>query len=365
MDMRRANFPPEGKATATLHQNSFTRRTPSAHGHFRLAIALVAFFLFAASSEAETPRNLRLLIVVGESGTEAYESSFDQQVSAWKKLGKEAGVETTLIGKDDAGAGASDRDRLRSELETISAQVETQLWLILIGHGTYDGRATKFNLRGDDITPDDLKGWLNGLHQEIILIHTGSASGAFIKPLSGKNRILITATKSADEYWATRFGSRFVEALRPGSAGADQDQDSQVSLLEAWLHAAKSVSISYDEDGRIATEHSLLDDNGDGVGSRSETFTQLKPADRANESTPDGRRAHQTVLLLSPEEAKLTDQQRSQRDEIETQVEALNETRETLPPEQFYSEIERLLLQLAAIYQQTSTDPATKALPSK
>ena len=41
----------------------------------------------------------------------------------------------------------------------------------------------------------------------------------------------------------------------------------QVSVLEAWQHAAQTVEASYKEQGRLATEHAALDDLGDGKAS--------------------------------------------------------------------------------------------------
>lgn len=352
MDMKCTTHLQEGQAPAEPILKGLAQRTPATPIHIGLAILLACLSILPLHSQTLPQRDLQLLIVVGESGTGEYQSSFEQQTQDWRNLARDAQVEATVIGGgDEVGKNAaSDREQLRALFETLTKKTATALWVILIGHGTFDGRETKFNLRGDDVTPDDFQAWLAPLKQEVVLIHTGSASGAFIKPLAGKNRLIITATKSADEFWATRFGTHFVRALRPDTPGADQD--GQVSLLEAWLHTAKQIAISYDEEGRIATEHSLLEDNGDGIGARSESFNQLKPAAKAKESAfePEGNRAHQLVLLLSPEEARLTEAQRRQRDTLESQIDSLNAERETLEPEKFYGRLEPLLLQLARLY---------------
>ncbi len=50
-----------------------------------------------------------------------------------------------------------------------------------------------------------------------------------------------------------------------GAIVADLDKDGQVSLLEAFLIASRRTLEFYKVEGRIATEHALIDDNGDGL----------------------------------------------------------------------------------------------------
>jgi len=49
---------------------------------------------------------------------------------------------------------------------------------------------------------------------------------------------------------------------------ADLDKDGQVSLLEAFLTASRQASEFYKINGRLVTEHALLDDNGDSFGTQ-------------------------------------------------------------------------------------------------
>ncbi len=312
------------------------------------ALSLSMWLSPPVSANDAVDRKMELIVAVGEPGEKTYETSFLSQVKGWRTLGKKAGIECVAIGLDDPQDDKSDRSRLLEHVSKLSTRPDTPLCLVLIGHGTHDGRDAKFNLRGPDLTPSDLASAMAPLKQEVAVIHTGSASGIFVKALSKPNRIIITATKSADEIWATRFGDTFVEALDDADSGADQDR--QVSLLEAWLHSAASVSRSYEEDGRLATEHSVLDDNGDGVGTRSEAFDGLKLAQPPKEGTPDGSRARQWVLLLGNEEAKLSDDQRSRRNALERQLEALTSRQSNLPEQSYYTQLEDLLLRIAAIY---------------
>lgn len=281
-------------------------------------------------------RNLDVVIVRGADGEEEYGKKFTTQVEAWKAACAKGEVPVEVI------AGSETTAKLEKHL--ASAKADRSLWLVLIGHGTFDGREAMFNAEGPDFDAKQLAGWLAPLKQEIAVIHCASSSGGFVRPLSGKGRVIITSTKGPDEVFYARFGEYFAEAIG-GLAEADLDQDKQVSLLEAFRHASKAVATFYENDGRLATEHALLEDNGDGVPTRREVL-EAPPA----EAKLDGERAAQLVLVLSDEEKKLTDDQRTKRDALEGQIKKLREQRSTLADEAYYSQLEKLLRELAVVY---------------
>jgi hypothetical protein len=101
--------------------------------------------------------------------------------------------------------------------------------------------------------------------QLVAIVNTTSSSGPFVSALSGPNRIVVTATKTAQERNETQFGGFFVEALR--AEGSDLDKDGRISLLEAFQYASREVERYYQERNLLATEHAQLDDDGDGTGS--------------------------------------------------------------------------------------------------
>ncbi len=291
-------------------------------------------------------RDVEVLLVVGAPGTEEYGQRFEKQVAAWKGACEKAAVPVSVIGKDDKDAAA-----LETALKKAAAKPAGQLWLVLIGHGTYDGREAKFNLRGPDVTAKQLAEWLKPVQRELVVIHTASASAGFMAPLAGKNRVLISATNSADEIYYARFGEFFAPAIA-GQAEADLDQDKQVSVLEAFLFASKKSAEFYEKEERLATEHSLIEDNGDGVGTRAEMFEGVK----AKEAKADGARSSQIALVLSDEEMKLSDAQRVKRDELERKLETLKAKRAELKEAAYYSELEALLRGLAAVYRDTRSE---------
>jgi hypothetical protein len=303
--------------------------------------------LFACALQA-APRPLDVVIVLGAPGTEEFGKKFQTQVEAWKTAAANGGVPVEII------SGIETTAKLEQRL--AAAKPERSLWLVLIGHGTFDGREAMFSAEGPDFNVKQLAGWLKPLKQEVAIIHTASASGGFLKALSGKKRIVITSTKGPDEVFYARFGEYFAAAIG-GLAEADLDQDKQVSLLEAFRHASKAVATFYQNEGRLATEHALLEDNGDGIGTRSEVFdadAAIPPG-----TAIDGERAAQLVLVLSAAEQQLTDAQRSTRDGLESELKALKGQRTKLKEDDYYTKLESLLRKLGEVY--GSSRPATKS----
>lgn len=286
-------------------------------------------------------RDLDVVLVQGASGTEEFGKKFQTQVEAWKTACAKGDAQVEVIN------GPETTTKLEKRLK--DADPKKALWLVLIGHGTFDGRDAKFSAEGPDFDAKQLGIWLAPLKQEVVVIHNASASGGFMRPLAAKNRVIITSTKSPDEVFYARFGEHFAEAIG-GLPEADLDQDRQVSLLEAFVHASKGAATFYENEGRLATEHALIDDNGDAMGTRHEA---LQPdAKAATGVKADGERAAQLVLVLSDEEKKLTDSQRTKRDSLEIALKKLKEQREKtkMTDDVYYTELEKLLRELGEVY---------------
>lgn len=308
-------------------------------------LALLAL-LIAAVAVAQPARELELILVQGAAGTEAYAPVFERQATLWQEAAAKAGATLTRLGQ---GEEAEDLPALETALQKAVQPDRGQLWLVFLGHGTYDGREAKFNLRGPDLTPAWLAERLKPLRRELVLVHTGSASGGFLKPLAGPQRTIVTATKGGDEMFYARFGEHFAPAIA-GLPEADLDQDQQVSVLEAFLHASRRAAEFYQQEERIATEHALLEDNSDGVGTRAEVFEGTQPKAAPEGAAVDGARAGQLVLVLSEAEARLSEAQRARRDSLERRLEALKAERADKGDEAFFGALEPLLRELAEIY---------------
>lgn len=301
--------------------------------------------LMAVTSPPQT-----VLVVAGAPGESDYATTFTQSVGFWRQACEKAGARFITIGTEPNGP-ACDRDLLQRTLANEANQPDAPLWLVLVGHGTYDGQTAKFNLRGPDLAAEDLTGWLKPMTRPVAIIDTASSSAPFLKALSAANRIVVTATKSGFEQNYARLGRYLAEAIIDPQA--DLDKDGQTSLLEAFLIASDRVTQFYSAAGRLVTEHALLDDNGDGLGTGSDWFRGVRPVKRASDGAAmDGYRAHQLCLLYSPAEAQMPAGLRAQRDRLELEVMALRDNREKLSEDEYLSQLEPLLVEIAKIYQQ-------------
>jgi hypothetical protein len=164
--------------------------------------------------------------------------------------------------------GRSTKENVEKHIVELSAHAErgANVVIFLIGHGSYQGDVAKFNLPGADMSAEDFAAPLSRFeNQQLVFVNTASASGDFIPALSGPGRVVVAATKSSFERNETVFCEYLVRAFAEDVA--DVDKDGRVSLLEAVSYAMQEVNRFYESQSRLLTEHAVLDDNGDGVGS--------------------------------------------------------------------------------------------------
>jgi len=302
------------------------------------------------SQPQDTQSRQVVIVVVSAAGTPEYAAQFATWAKLWEQACVKSNATFMAVGLDESGS-SSDLARIQQILADQSGETSAALWLVLIGHGTFDGRTAKFNLRGPDLSAKDLAEWLKPLHRPIAMIDTASASAPFLKELSSPGRIIVTATKSGFEQNFARFGQYFAEAIIDPKA--DLDKDGQTSVLEAFLSASHAVGQFYAAAGRLATEHALLDDNGDGLGTPAEWFRGIRPVQRARDGAAlDGYRAHQLHLLPSPAEAAMPPEVRTKRDQLELQVMELRDTKAKSSEEEYFSKLEPLLREIAQVYAQ-------------
>lgn len=296
-----------------------------------------------------------VIVVVGAAGTEEFGEQFAEWANRIPPVAVRAKARLDLIGLSET-KGESDRDRLKTLLDAAAKDADNDLWLILIGHGTFDGRFAKFNLRGPDVSAAELADWLEPVTRPLALVNCSSASGAFLKPLAGPQRVIVTATKNGMEQNFCRFGDFFTRSL--AAPDADLDEDEQTSLLEAFLKASKDTLGFYENEGKLATEHALLDDNGDGLGTRPDFFRGVRAVKKAQGGQGvDGRRAHQFHLVRSAFEAGLPVEVRRERDRLELAVERHRNRKSRMPEQLYYSELEKLMVALAKLYEGVEAKP--------
>jgi len=292
-----------------------------------------------------------LLIISGIGGIEAYRELFARRTMQLYESAIAAGIDAgniTLLSETPLADTPrphrlSDKLTILKALQEIGARVQSgdRVFVILIGHGNPRGDGAAFNLPGPDISAAELAAALAGLDDQlVVIVNTASASGPFINALSGDQRIVITATSSGREYYATLFGDYFVAAF--DEAGADTDKDERVSMLEAFVFARRETQREYDKEKQLSTEHALLDDNGDGEGSRD-----------PGELEADGALASRVYLQQPPTlalgaSAQLVEMMQRKQD-LEQSISDLKRQREQLPREDYYNRLEALLVDLALL----------------
>ena len=300
-------------------------------------LALVVASSLAGTAAAEQSH---LVIVVGLGGEKKYADAFHQMAvsmvgAAEKKLGLDPANIVYLGDKpaDPALAvyrGRSTRESVRRTFTDLSRRAAPGdlVFILLIGHGSSQSGESRFNLAGPDMSASDFAPLLAGLAgQTVVFVNTASASGDFVKALSGKDRTIVTATKSALERNQTVFARHFVAAFTED--GADADKDQRVSLLEAFEYARREVQRFYEEDRRLLTEHAVLEDNADGAVART-VFLGTGGEDAAAAET-------------DPALAALQRERRA----VERSLDALRTRKGTTAPAEYEKELERLLLELA------------------
>jgi hypothetical protein len=319
-------------------------------------ILIGLLFLFGTVSypqitELENQQYPVVIVVVGAAGTPEYAEKFTQWAALWEKACKKGKANYVSIGLDET-ENSSDHTRLQEILKNQGKQSPAALWLVLIGHGTFDGRTAKFNLRGPDVSADELLEWLKPFLRPVAVINTASSSAPFLSRLSAEQRVIITATKSGFEQNFARFGKYLADSI--DNPKADLDKDGQTSLLEAFLTASSRVDEFYSSAGRLITEHALLDDNGDGLGTRADWFRGIRPIQKAHDNASlDGYRAHQFYLVCSEDEMKIAPNLRAQRDKLELEVIKLRDSKDDFSEDEYYSKLEVLLYEIAQIYEQS------------
>lgn len=297
-----------------------------------------------------------ILLIVGAPGSERFAAVFGEARQLIEAAAISAPAPVNVI-QDDLTDGTPPRQQIFDVLKEMKPDGLLPLWIILTGHGTFDGVDAKFNLRGEDITSKEFKEALQRFTRPVVLVLGFSASAPFLTDLAGPDRIILSATKSGYEMNYSHFARYFAEALLDPDADADRDE--QNSLLETFVFAAKQVRDFYESENRLLTENALIDDNGDGRGTPAEWFNGVFTSSEAEDGTEvDGLRAHQLVLIPNEIERQLSLEDRQLRNDLEKELRLLRKNKDQTPPESYRRQLEQIFRQIARIYYpEKSQDP--------
>ncbi len=302
-----------------------------------------------AQEPAPSPARQQLIVIIGAPGTDEYRTTFETWATRWKVAAARADASCTVIGETDHSA--YDLENLMSAIAaSVAFEMTEPLWIVFIGHGTFDGRTASLNLNGPDISAQKIAEILRPAKRPIAFIACASCSSPFINALSAPGRVVISATKEDNQLQYSRFGDAMSQAI--GGLDADIDRDGQTSLVEAWLFASRRTTEFYSTEGRLATEHALLDDNSDGKGTRAEVYeTDRLKTNIDNTDQLDGLLAARWHLIRSNEERRLTSEQRQTRDDLEQQLEELRRRKDKLSEAEYLLQLEAVLVPLAQLYE--------------
>lgn len=309
-----------------------------------LASAIGAVLLMPAPAVAQTGQRFALL-VEGAPGDQPHAelqrrllASLEARFRDDYKLDKDHLV--VLASTPQAGEGKSTAVEVRSALARLTPQVHPldTLFVMLIGHGSWDGTDAKFNLIGPDLTATEWAALVSPTAGRIVFVNSTPASSPFLKALAGPNRVVITATDQPGQKFDTVFADAFVQAL--GAPTADLDKDNRISMWEAFAFASRTVRQTYEQKGLMQPEHAVLDDDGDGAGRQAPgdgkdgTLSSLTFIDAATASRPADPELQQMV---------------QRQEQLLLQLDALKKRKAQMKPEEYQPAWEALIIDLATV----------------
>lgn len=310
-----------------------------------LAIALAGILMLAGGRVFAADRYA--LIVTGASGGAQYAEKYDEWRNAFVQLlqgplGYREDHVLLLAEEEFAGAKKATRENVRAAVADIRqhAVKDDVVLIVLVGHGSgSDGPDAKFNLVGPDLSAREWAELLRPIPSRLVFINAASGSFPFLEQLSAQNRIVITANDSAAQTFETVMPPFLLAAYQ--DQAADLDKNGKTSIWEAFTFISAKVRGYFEQRAQLATEHPMIDDDGDGVGRL------------LDEQGPDGILARTTYLRSDAIADDAANPQRTtmlrRRAELEQQLEELRARKESMPLDDYEDAIEKVLLEIARI----------------
>lgn len=269
-----------------------------------------------------------VIIVSGLGGEAEFQESFDEQAqqiqAAALSLGLDEGQVQLL-----QGANAS-KENILSAITNLNTDSDDLLQLHIIGHGSFDGSEYKFNIPGPDITDGELANALNTESAKQMVAIMTSASGAAMESLQADNRLVITATRTGLQKNVSVFSRFWAEGA--DRSNADLNKNEIVSIAELYDYTLERVTDYYESENLIASEASLIEgqDNID-----ADLFSLARIGQLANTSV-----SGEVEVLLA------------ERTEVEVKLSELSERRQSLTEDEYFGELQNLMLELGLLQQQ-------------
>ena len=310
----------------------------------RLARVVAAALALCSVPALADAQDRSAVLVFGAPGGETYAATYgkweDALVQSLQgRLAFAPDRITVLSGRSGDPSLRSTKENVRRVFARLrSGSRDDVVLVVLIGHGTLDAGTAKFNLVGPDLDAAQWAGLIEPLPGRVVFVNATGASFPFLEQVSGRNRIVVTATDSTAQRFDTVFPDLFVKAME--DPATDQDRNGRLSLYEVFAATSAAVRQYYEQRGQLATERALLDDNGDRIGREVGAPGQ------------DGALARTTYLdrdpvtaTTDPEVAALLSRQRA----LEEQAEALKQRKPSMPAAVWDAQFEKLMIELARV----------------
>jgi len=313
----------------------------------RLVAALGAGLCVLLGASAASAGERYALVVTGASGGPQYAEKYDEWRASFVQLlqgplGYPEDHVLVLAEEAFAGAQTATREHVRTAVSELRARAtkDDVVLVVLVGHGSgADAGEAKFNLVGPDLSAREWADLLKPVQGRLVFIDAASGSFPFIQELSGRNHVVITANDSAAQAYETVLPQFLLESLK--DASADLDKNGRTSAWEAFVFMSARVGAWFEQRSQLATEHPMLDDDGDGVGRL------------VDDQGPDGVLARVTYLQAEPAitggGSPETTAMRRRKAELATALEELRARKDAMPPDEYENALETLLLELARI----------------
>jgi hypothetical protein len=187
-----------------------------------------------------------------------------------------------------------------------------------------------------------------------LIVDMTTSSGGSIPILEKSKRVVIAATKTGTEKSSVVIFPRYwIEAQQ--DASADSDKNDSISALEAFRYAQTKVAKFFETQNRLATEHSVIEDEGKGEGVKD-------PGPDNGEGLAAGRfvlvhMGSSAAVAKDPAKLKLV----KHIEDLDAQLDELKYEKASLDPAEYRQRLEKLMIDRAQTQVQLDSGETPKS----